>query len=207
TAIASWVNRSDLDSQIPDFITLAEARLRRDVRLRQLQVLDFDASEEYALPSDFKACIDLYHDGPSVFARMPIVGLGELSERKRQHGDLGQPMFASIVDGPAGAEHYIRFAPEPSGSYGLRMTYESSLIALSDAATTNWLLTSSPDLYLFASMSEAELFLQEDERVALWEKKYAQAAEEFEKDKNRREYSGPLTPRPSHIIGEDVRSY
>ena len=176
------------------------------MRIRRIQTKDFNATEEYALPSDFKSMVELYHDGPSVFARIPIVSLGEISERKRRHGNLGQPMFASVVDGPS-SEHHIRFAPEPSGTWALRMTYESSLVALSDSATENWLLTAAPDLYLFSTMSEAELFLQEDERVAIWEKKYAQAADEFEKDQDRRQYSGPLTPRPAHIIGEDVRHY
>ena len=40
TAIASWLNRDDLTSVIPDFIALTEAALNRD--LRHLQMIDRD---------------------------------------------------------------------------------------------------------------------------------------------------------------------
>jgi hypothetical protein len=202
------VNRSDLTSRIPEFITLAEARMRRDLRLRNIQVLDFTASEQYALPSTFKATVDLYHDGGDNWGRIKMVSPGELSERKARHGDLGVPLFASVIDGPDDAnQHYLRFAPEPSGSYSLRMIYEGDLESLSDSNTTNWLLDSSPDIYLWATLACAEGYLQEDERVGLWKKEYDQAVNEFERNQKAREHSGPLTPRPTHIIGEDVRSY
>lgn len=34
TSVASWLHRADLTSQIPDFITLAESKLNRKLRLR-----------------------------------------------------------------------------------------------------------------------------------------------------------------------------
>jgi hypothetical protein len=34
--VADYLARTDLTTQIPDFITLAENRLRRDLRLRQM---------------------------------------------------------------------------------------------------------------------------------------------------------------------------
>lgn len=36
SAVASYLARSDLTSQIPDFIRLAEIRLRRELRIRQM---------------------------------------------------------------------------------------------------------------------------------------------------------------------------
>ena len=196
------MNRSDLTSRTPEFIALAEARMRRDVRLRQLQVLDFTASEEYVLPTTFKALVDLYHDGTTHFGAINVVSASELGNRKRLHGDQGVPRFAAVIDGGAASEHYIRFAPEPSGTYPLRMTYEASLDALSDSNTTNWLLEQAPDLYLFASLSVAEGYLQEDQRVALWKNEYEQAATEFKHNKAHREYGGRLTIRPTTILGE-----
>ena len=45
----------------------------------------------------------------------------------------------------------------------------SSLTTLSDAATTNWLLTAHPDAYVFGSLAAAEPFLPPgDERVNMW---------------------------------------
>jgi hypothetical protein len=206
TATANWLNRSDLASRIPEFIVLAEARMRRDLRLRKIISTSITASEEYVLPTVLKSIIDLYHDGANNYGRIKIVSPGELGERKRRHGDTGVPMFAAVIDGEADAnQHFLRFAPEPSGTYVLQMIYEADLEALNDSDnTTNWLLASSPDLYLFATLSLAEGYLQEDERVALWKQEYEQAADEYKRNADRREYGGALTPRPSNIIGEDV---
>ena len=38
TAIAAWVNRTDLTAVIPDFVTLAEERMNRHLRVRQMEV-------------------------------------------------------------------------------------------------------------------------------------------------------------------------
>lgn len=207
TAIGRWMNRSDLTSRIPEFISMAEARMGRDVRLRHLSVLDFTAVEQYELPVTFKAMIDLYHDGADRFGAIKIVGAGDLGNMKSRYGDTGVPAYAAVIDGPASTDqHYIRFAPEPSGNYPLRMTYEAALDALSDINTSNWLLSGAPDLYLFASLSEAEGYLQEDERVALWEQKYAQGANEYKLNRSRREYGGRLVAMPSAVIGEGVNS-
>jgi len=34
--VADWLNREDLTAQIPDFITFAEARLNRTLRVREM---------------------------------------------------------------------------------------------------------------------------------------------------------------------------
>ena len=56
-AVASWLNRSDLTTTIPDFITLAESRLNRTLRLRVMETtttLSLTASSRtVALPSAF----------------------------------------------------------------------------------------------------------------------------------------------------------
>ena len=58
-AIADWLNRSDLTDSIPDFIVLAEARHKRDFKIRRMEtrvtantVAD---SEFYSLPDNYVA--------------------------------------------------------------------------------------------------------------------------------------------------------
>ena len=57
TSIANYLARSDLTTQIPDFITFAENRLRRELRIRQMlksvttATVSGDSTVE--LPSDF----------------------------------------------------------------------------------------------------------------------------------------------------------
>ena len=38
TSVADWLNRSDLTSAVPDFISLAEAQVERRLRTRQMIV-------------------------------------------------------------------------------------------------------------------------------------------------------------------------
>ena len=64
STVADYLARSDLTTQIPDFITLAENRLRRDLRLRQMLKVVTTAMTAgdgtVALPSDFLAMRDLH---------------------------------------------------------------------------------------------------------------------------------------------------
>ena len=64
STIADYLARSDLTSQIPDFITLAENRLRRDLRIRQMlkyvTTNTVAGDGTVALPSDFLAMRDLH---------------------------------------------------------------------------------------------------------------------------------------------------
>lgn len=175
--------------------------MRRDRRLRQIETRDFTASEGFSLPEDFGGLIDLYHDGSTHYGRIKIVDPEELSERKLRHGDTGVPRYVAVIDS-AGTQT-LRFAPEPSGTYTLRMVYESELAALDDdEQTTNWLLDAAPDLYLQACMVEANLYLLDAPEAAVWDQRYTAGAEAFKQDKIRRTYGGSLTPRPRNVIGE-----
>ncbi len=37
TAVGNWLNRADLTARIPEFIELFEARVKRDLRVRQME--------------------------------------------------------------------------------------------------------------------------------------------------------------------------
>jgi hypothetical protein len=53
--------------------------------------------------------------------------------------------------------------------------YFRPLSSLSDAVPTNATLSNSPDIYLFGTLKEAELYLEHDERNPVWAQKYRQA--------------------------------
>ena len=59
TAIASWLDRTDLTDIIPDFIALAETRHKRDFKIRRMETRvtanTIDGSEFYSLPDDYVA--------------------------------------------------------------------------------------------------------------------------------------------------------
>ena len=64
STVADYLARTDLTTQIPDFITLAEVRLKRDLRIRQMlkvATATMTVSDStVALPSDFLAIREIH---------------------------------------------------------------------------------------------------------------------------------------------------
>ena len=54
-------------------------------------------------------------------------------------------------------------------------------VAPGDGTQTNWLLTAHPDLYLFGSLVEAEMFGVNDERAPLWKARRDEIFDELDK--------------------------
>lgn len=174
--------------------------MKRDPRLREVSELSFTAAEGYSLPTYFKSVIDLYHDGSAHYGRIKMVDPDELSERKRRHGDTGVPRWASVIDLSSGK--LLRFAPEPSGTYTLKLVFDTEIDPLADDNTSNWLLTQGPDLYLAATLAEGFGYLMDEQREQKWLQRYEFEAARWRRNKDRQAYGGSLTPRPRNIIGE-----
>jgi hypothetical protein len=49
----------------------------------------------------------------------------------------------------------------------------------------NWLFSTHPDLYLFGSLAEAEMFLVNDPRAVLWKARRDEIFDEIEKLSNK----------------------
>ncbi len=169
TSVANWLKRSDLTSIIPDFITLAEARIARDLRLRR-QVTNTTLStvagtQTVTLPSDFLEMENITLTNTTPPAALSVV-TPEIMDRKFPNGYVtGQPVVYAIV-GDA-----IQFGPTPDAVYTVSLDYYQRFAALS-TTPTNWLLTNHPGVYLFGALAEGAPYLMEDERTPLWDTKY-----------------------------------
>ena len=64
---------------------------------------------------------------------------------------------------------------------------------MTDAVATNWLLTAHPDVYLYGSLREAGIFMQEDERVPLWTAGYKSAVDSINDLGEKYAIAGPST--------------
>jgi len=190
TTIANYLARSDLTSQIPDFITLAENRLRRELRIRQmLKVVTASTTGNDAtlsLPSDFLELRDLHIDSnpdqaleyynPNIFFRNAMTKV------------LGVPKKYTILASE------LQFAPIPDGVYTMEMLYYAAPVYLSDANPSNAFLANCPDALIYASLGEAEPYLMNDERLATWAALYQRAIDSLTAADDRGEYSAvPLT--------------
>ena len=164
TSIAAFLNREDLTAMIPDFITLAEARFNRELRVNAMVQRDTTiATTAYVeLPDDWLQHISVMITDPtnsySALTYIPVEEYYDL----RNDGMTGQTRYYTIID------DNIALLPEPSSNITLEIVYYGKVPALSESNTSNWLLARSPDLYLHASLIQAEAYLQNDERIPLW---------------------------------------
>jgi hypothetical protein len=78
----------------------------------------------------------------------------------------------------------------PLNDTPLEFDYFQKVPALSDAASAKWLLSAHPDLYLFGSLVEAEMFGVNDERAPMWKARRDEIFDEIEKLSNKTRGAG-----------------
>lgn len=166
-AVASWLKRDDLTANIPDFISLAEARHARDLRLVQMLTTTTLATvagvRTVALPADWLHPRSLALVSP--YRRLAPASPGKFAEEFPSTFNASPKFYAF-----AGSN--LLLGPTPDSVYSIEATYYARPPALSGSNPTNWLLTEHPGLYLWATLAEAEPFLLNDQRGPLWEAKY-----------------------------------
>ena len=186
TTIANYLGRSDLTTQIPDFITLAETRLARELRTRQMlksatsPMTSGDA--KVALPTDFLEVRDLYIQGNP---RMPVTYLAPSAfTRDARADESGLPVYYTVL-----ASEFL-FAPIPDGTRTLEILYYAKPAVLSDSNSSNVFLANYPDALLYGALAEAEPYLINDARVQLWISLYDRAINSISESDEGSEYSG-----------------
>lgn len=164
TAVADYLNRDDLTTVIPNFIMLAEAKFNRELRVRDMMTrAQATSANEYApLPNDFLQHYSLELSSGTPSFPFEYIGAQEAKELQAARTTNKNP-YRYTVTGSA-----FEIVPAPNADLDLRIVYYAKIPALSDTQTTNWLLTKSPDLYLYSALLEASPYLKDDERVQLW---------------------------------------
>lgn len=182
TSIGDWLNRSDLTSVIPDFITMAEAQFNRVLRHRKMveratATLD---SEYSAMPGDWLESIR-YQLNTNPITVMEFVSPDQAAVLKGAYSTSGKPIFYSQI----GQQFQVIPAPDSGSAYTGELTYYAKIPALSAGNTTNWLLTDSPDIYLYGSLLQAAPYLQDDNRIAVWGAIHAKLLEDLKVSNER----------------------
>jgi hypothetical protein len=168
-AVANWLDRDDLDARIPEFITLAEARMGRELR-KAVTVAPLtieSGAQQISLPDDCVELRSIRHAGSSYATHLHITtpyGLDQYRE-----GASCVPVACAVVN------NTLLLHDAANGEYAMEIIYYTAIEALSDSNTTNAELTAAPDLYLFGALCEAAPFLEHDARVPLWDAKYQAA--------------------------------
>ena len=168
-SIADYLARSDLTAAIPDFITLCEAKLNRELRCRQMEVratTSVDTSstspEFITLPNYFQAMRWIRVSSEQGKPRLEYLSPVQMTEfRYGRDNAQGVPQKFTILASE------IELCPTPDQNYTIEMVYRRYIPALS-GNETNWLLTLAPDVYLYGALMEAAPYLLNDDRIPVW---------------------------------------
>lgn len=189
TAVANWLDRTDLTTRIPEFIDIAESRFKRKIRHWRM--------EKRATADTVAAQNTL--EVPSGFIEMralkintsPINVLEFLPPNVFYDGNVsnGTPTHYTVQG------DQVVFYPTPDSVYEIEMGYYT-FDDLSDSNTTNWLLTYHPDIYLYSSLLQAEAYILNDQRIPLWKAALDESLKELHKEDNSARWNGtPLQIR------------
>jgi len=190
TKVASYLARTDLTSQIEDFVRFAELRLRRELRIRQMlksvTTTTTGGDSTVELPSDFLEVRDFYVSTnpiqPLTFSSPAIFS------RNTKTTQSGKPLDYTVLASE------FKLAPVPDSTYTLELLYYAAPTFMSDSNSSNVFMANAPDALLYASLLEAEPYLMNDARIQTWGSLYDRAISTLSTSDESSQYSGvPLS--------------
>ena len=122
-SIADFLNRSDLTSVIPDFITLAEDEL--NLRLNhwrgEKRSTASTAGQYLDLPDDWLETKRISITGDTTY-ELDVASQADIMERRAESNDTaGRPQFYCVTGGQ------IEFYPTPDDTYTVELVYRAAV--------------------------------------------------------------------------------
>lgn len=155
--IAAYVQRNNLSDQIPLFIKMAETKLRRVMTKFPQQF-----AEPYTIVPAVGTTLVAY---PSDFGMISKVEYGNRTLRyippESTSKNRSQFISSEYTLRPDGV--YLQMVA--NGQTPLTIYYYSLMPSLSDLNESNWVLEDYPDIYLYASLVEAFMYIGDDASV------------------------------------------
>lgn len=185
TDVASWLVDSTATDKIPSFIALAEAAIRRDVRVPAMDVIATGsiAAGVIALPDDFIEVKRLVIDG-YVYEYKPVDLFQQMETAGYATSGNSGRFFTRIGSG-------LRILNGGTSSYSL--LYVAKFAALVGDTDSNWLLENASDVYLFKALHYGAAWLRDVSAAQAYEAMYQAAREKLEVTERFGQYGGALS--------------
>ena len=200
TATANWLDRTDLSARIPEFIELAEANFNRVIRQPDMIAKDdsFSIAGRYTtLPANTLEIIRIVVDLTPVIV-LEYLTPEEISQRRIVMSSTGKPYYFTMI---GGSSNQLEVLPSPDSTYTSSIVYYTRIAALSDSATSNWLLAAHTDIYLFGTLVEAEPYLKNDERMPMWTARLDKALNDLGLQGQRERHTASGLRMRSRVLG------
>lgn len=184
-SVAAWINRTDLTTVIPDFVTLAEAKISRDLRLRKQVVSTILTTTAGVrgvdLPSDWLEFENVSLDG-SPERQLTYASVEHLDIVYPNGGQNDKPSLYTIEGGQ------ILFGPTPDAAYNATVFYYQRFTSLS--TSTNWLMTNHPNIYLYCCLMYAFQYVGNAQRTKEYLDLYSADVDALQMQDDRAQHSG-----------------
>ena len=195
SAIANWLNRSDLTTEIgDDFIKLVESEYNSKLRIKAMLTSKTDYSisaETVAVPTGFLQVRDFYISSGAEKYSLTYMPPTQMDQVKGG-STTGRPNVYTILG------TNFRFAPSPDATYTATINYYKAITPLSSSEPSNYILTNHPGIYLYGSLYHAANFLGgiEPSKLQNWLQLYQTTLERIERSDREDQWSGsPLQTR------------
>ena len=180
-AITNWTHRAGLTDYLDEFIDLTEARLSRELHMSEMETrATITADAEYiALPSGAMEIRNVQVN------TSPVQTVNYRTPQQMDAantGEAGTPRFYTIIG------NEFQLYPVPTSST-LEVTYYKSITPLDDTNTSNFLLTSHPEIYLHGCLYHAYLFTQ-DAQASVHGQEFARLIADLNRTSKRKKFSG-----------------
>lgn len=188
-SVQRWLNRTDLQDSVPDFIRLAEARFRRVLVMPDMETdITVMPGAILSLPADFDSLRAFGITGQEPLDQVAPSLFGSYPMERDGVPVTGLPRKFTVT------ASVMRFWPVPDRTYAARMTYRANIPSLGANVDSNWLLAKHPDVYLYGTILQAEAYGWNDERIPTIKAALDEALIEVMQAGTRQVYgSGPLT--------------
>lgn len=169
TAVADYLNREDLVSNIPQFIQFAENRIYRELRTPgnekfvTYRATEYDNSASIQLPIDYLEAKLVIWDDRALERKSD-----QYFTRRDPNRASATPLRFSRIGG------FLFFDPPGDTNADVDLYYYFVNNLSDDTPTTN-MLTVAPELFLYGALLEAIPFLKNDERIPVWQGLYEKA--------------------------------
>lgn len=183
--VADEVHRDDLTDKLPRFVQMAEGRLNRLLFLKSMETTDtllgVVGSRYIAIPAGYVSPQELeILRGGYRYTPTPMTPEQIPKFPSTRFPDYWAIDNANII--------FDQLAPE---AFTVYFRYLKSF-ALSSSNTTNYLLSTDPDLYFFATLCEVGRHTSDANKTAQWEQKFAECAKQVRDRENRNKKIAPL---------------
>ena len=171
----AWLVRPDLgDTLAASFIRLAEAEIRRTLRVRAME------EQELLTLTGFETPL------PARWIQFKAVSNDVANQRPLTYMPPDRLRSSGLMDSSGVGSAYsiegenILVAPTNTGS--ISITSYKAFAALSSPADTNWALTNAYDLYLFGSVAAGFDYLEDTEQEGRYRAKFEAVVKQLNRE-------------------------